>query len=106
MAKKPETRRRFTKEFKEEAVRLLIEEERPISEVSRNLDVHEGLLYKWKQAYIEDPEQAFPGHGKLKARDEEIRRLRRALRDAQEERDILKKAISIFSRPPQEDTDL
>jgi transposase len=55
----------------------------------------------WVNQYKEDPENAFPGNGKLKPEDEELRQLKRQLRDVTEERDILKKAVSIFSRVQQ-----
>jgi transposase len=48
----------------------------------------------------EDPQEAFPGHGKLKPADEELRQLRRKLADVEEERDILKKALAVFSKRP------
>ncbi len=49
----------------------------------------------------EDPEYAFPGKGKLKACDEEIRKLKRENERLRRERDILKKAVAIFSKDPQ-----
>jgi transposase len=57
------------------------------------------VIYRWIKQYREDPENAFPGKGKLKPEDEELRRLRRELADVKEERDILKKVVNIFSKP-------
>jgi transposase len=57
-------------------------------------------LYKWREKYIEDIAQAFPGKGRLKPADEELRRMKRALADVTQERDILKKALAIFSKEP------
>ena len=93
-------RRKFDSEFKIEAVKLVIERGTSIAEVARNLGIHENLLHKWKNQYLEDATDAFPGKGRLKPQDEEMRKLRRKLADVEEERDILKKALAIFSKEP------
>ena len=93
-------RRRYDREFKREAVKLVIEEGRAVAGVARNLGIHENLLHKWKKQYEEDPQYAFPGKGRLKEPYEEMRRLRKELADVREERDILKKALAIFSKGP------
>ena len=95
-----EKRRKYDREFKIETVRLVLEKGRSVAEVARNLGVHENLIHKWKKQYIEDSEHVFPGKGHLKPHDEEFRRLKRELKDVSEERDILKKALAIFSRQP------
>lgn len=91
-------RRIFSREFKENAVRLVLDGSRSVREVSRGLGINENLLYRWKKQFTEDPENSFPGKGHLKPEEEEIRRLKKELSDAREERDILKKAVAIFSR--------
>ena len=91
-------RRSYDSEFKREAVKLVIEGGRVASEVSKGLGINENVLYRWIKQYREDPENAFPGKGKLKPEDEELRRLRRELTDVKEERDILKKVVGIFSK--------
>jgi transposase len=91
-------KRKYDKEFKVEAVRLVLEEGRKVTEVANNLGIHENLLHLWKKKYLEDPEFSFPGKGYLKPRDEEIRQLKKRLSDAEQERDILKKALAVFSR--------
>jgi len=93
-------RRRFDAEFKREAVRLVTCGGRRASEVARELGISDNLLHRWKQQYREDPAQAFPGKGHLKPDDEELRRLKKQLADVTEERDILKKALAIFSKKP------
>lgn len=93
-------RRKYSREFKEEAVRLATDESRTVAEVARSLGVHENLLYKWRQQYEEDPEGSFPGKGHLKPQDEELRRLLKENAGLKEERDILKKALAIFSKRP------
>lgn len=93
-------RRRFDKEFKLEAVRLVVEEGRPVAEVSRGLGIHENLLHVWKRRYKEDMLDPFPGKGRLRPDDAELRRLKKELEDVKQERDILKKALAIFSKEP------
>lgn len=92
-------RRRYDPEFKAEAVKLVLNG-RSISEVASDLGIHPGMLSRWKREYLEHKEHAFPGHGNLKPEDERIRQLEHQLRDVTEERDILKKALAIFSKQP------
>ncbi len=94
-------RRSFTKEFKREAVRLVIEGGESVCQVARNLDIRDTTLGRWKQEFESDREQAFPGKGQLKPEDEELRRLRRENERLRMERDILKKAAVIFSEGSQ-----
>jgi transposase len=99
MAPKNQFRRKFDPEFKIRAVKMVLEEHLPLAEVARRLEVHQGQVMKWKQEYLQAGEKdAFPGKGHQKAQDEELKRLRKDLADAQEERDILKKALAIFSK--------
>ena len=93
-------RRKFTRDFKIEAVRLTEERGRTVSSVARDLDIHANVLTKWRRQFLEQENDAFPGKGHLQPKDEEIRRLQRELADVTEERDILKKAIAVFSRRP------
>jgi transposase len=95
-----EQRRRYDRAFKYEAVKLVTEGGRTVAEAARNLGIHENLLHKWKKQYLEDSEHAFPGKGRLKTPDETMRKLQRELADVREERDILKKALAIFSKGP------
>ena len=92
------SRRKYTKEFKIEAVRLVEESDVPVFDAARELGVHPNSLYKWRRQYLADGEEAFPGHGNLTAGDDEVRQLRRELARVREERDILKKALAFFSR--------
>ena len=94
-------RRQYTKEFKIEAVRLIVEEGRPISEVARELGIGENLLHRWKKKYEEGEIDPFPGKGRLSPEDEELRRLRRENKRLRMEHEILKKAVAIFSEEPQ-----
>lgn len=85
-------RRIFTREFKIEAVKMVTEGGHSISQVSRDLNVSRNLLSRWKRQLTDEPEQAFPGKGRLKPLEDENRQLRRALARAEQERDFLKKA--------------
>ena len=93
-------RRKYDREFKVEAVKLVTEGGRAVAEVARNLGIHENLLYKWREKYTEDIAHAFPGKGRLKPAEEELRRMKRELANVTQERDILKKALAIFSKEP------
>ena len=93
-------RRKYDREFKMETARLIVEGGRKVSDLARDLDIHEAVLRKWKVQYLDDTGQAFPGKGHMKPEEEEIRRLKKKLSDVEEERDILKKALAIFSRHP------
>jgi len=93
-------RRSFDKEFKKEVACLVTEGGRQVSEVARDLDIHSNVIHRWKREYLEDIENAFPGKGRMKPEEEELRSLKKRLTDVTEERDILKKALAIFSKPP------
>ena len=95
-------RKIYTKEFKEEAVRLLNKGDRQVTELARNLGVRRNQLYKWREQISQKGSTAFPGHGGRPKADEcsEIQRLRRELKQVTEERDILKKAETYFANQP------
>ena len=93
-------RRKYDAQFKKETVRLMVQGGRKITDLARDIGIHANVLRKWRQQYLDDSEHAFPGIGHLKAEDEEIRRLKKELIDVKEERDILKKALAIFSKHP------
>jgi transposase len=99
-------RKGLDKEFKREAVLQVVEKGRRVSEVASGLGVSENSLYKWLKQYREDPANAFPGKGYLTPEAEELRQLRKRLADVTEERDILKKAVAIFSKIPNRNTGL
>ena len=69
-------RKKYDSTFKLEAIRLVNEEHRSISEVERNLDISKGTLARWVREKKADPDEVFPGKGRLKDKDEEIRRLK------------------------------
>ncbi len=97
---KLKTYRKYDKTFKLEAVRLVLEEGHSVRSVERKLGTGQGVVYAWVRAYNADPEHAFPGQGKLKPPEREVRDLKRELERVKRERDILKKAVAIFSKDP------
>ena len=93
-------RKTYSREFKLEAVRLWQTTDKSGAEIERELGIGHGCLSRWKQKYLSDGEGAFPGHGRVPPEEEdELQRLRRELAVVRQERDILKKAVAIFSRP-------
>lgn len=90
-------RRNYDQAFKIEAVRLVTEEGRKVAQVARELGINANQLHRWKAKFAEDGLSAFPGKGNLTPEQEELRKLRREVFDLREERDILKKAMAIFS---------
>lgn len=94
-------RRVFDKEFKQRTVALINGGDKKVKEVAIDLGVDPGDIYRWVREYKNDPQDSFPGKGKLKPEEEELRKLKRQLADVTEERDILKKAVAIFSKVKQ-----
>ena len=77
-------RRKYTKEFKVDAVRLVIDQGRTIVDVAKSLGVAESVLSQWKRNYAKLSEQAFPGNGKRTAHDEEVWQLKKRRRSWRE----------------------
>jgi transposase len=90
----------YDKEFKMEALRLASEPGNNQAKVERDLGLSQGLISRWKRDFEADSEHAFPGKGHLKPQDEELRSLKRENERLRRERDILKKAVAIFSEDP------
>ena len=98
--KKP--RRFFDQQFKIDAVRLTTESGKPVAEVARELGINRNILDRWKRTLgKKGAATAFPGNGNLSAEKKEMEDLRRELARVKEEREILKKAMAVFSRRPQ-----
>jgi transposase len=94
-----EQRNKYTREFKIEAVRLLDTSGKSGHEIEADLGIGSASIYRWRRQLEAEGTQglrAFPGNGR--ARDEELARLRKELGEVKEERDILRKALAIFSR--------
>ena len=93
-----EKRPKYDRQFKLEAVRLSYERGRSVSGLARNLGFSANVLHRWRKQLANGGETAFPGKGHMTPEQEELRRLRRELADVTEERNILKKALAVFSR--------
>ena len=92
-------RARYTREFKLEALRLMREEERPASEIARELGIRRNQLYKWQEEYAARGDGAFQGSGRPKKEAQsELARLRQQNKQLQEENEILKKAARYFAK--------
>ena len=89
-------RRKYTREFKKESVEFLLRSGKTASKVASELGIRQDLLSRWKREYEEHEEKAFPGQGN--PIEAELAALKRELADVKMERDILKKAVSIFSK--------
>ena len=92
--------KQYDKEFKIEAVRLASEPGNTQTQVQHDLGIGQGMISRWKRELNLDSEHAFPGKGNLKPQDEEVRNLKREVEKLRRERDILKKAVAIFSEDP------
>src|ERR1051326_9505302 len=88
----------YAKEFKEQAVRLAATSGKPVAQVARELGISDSAIHGWRRELAHHGQEAFPGKGHQTALEEENRRLKRELERVQQERDILKKVVSIFSR--------
>ena len=93
-------KRRYDKEFKLEAIRLVLEEGHSACSVERKLGTGQGVVYGWVRQFTDDPEHTFPGKGNVKPADKQVRELQRELERVKRERDILKKVVAIFSKDP------
>jgi len=91
-------RRKYTREFKLEAVKLIKERGVTVAQAARDLGVHATVLHNWVRQFASDPQHSFPGHGQMKPEDAEIARLRREVTKLKAERDILKKAAAYFAK--------
>lgn len=98
-----EARRVYSDEFKKEAVELTKTSGKKISEIAKDLGISTTNLRRWRNELEKTEGNCFPGHGNRTpgtSEEEEIRRLKRELEIVKEERDILKKAVAIFSKTP------
>ncbi len=99
-------KRTYSRAFKLQALELVKTSQKSISEIERDLGITPGMLHKWKARMKADGGQAFPGKGHQKEDEEQIRRLKREVEVLRQEREILKKALAIFSSSPERSTNL
>ena len=93
--KNPKTRKKYSKEFKHEALKLA--QEIGIPQAASDLGVHDSTLYGWRKSLANEGSDAFRGNGRLKAKYEELRKLRRENEILRQEREILKEAAVFFA---------
>ncbi|MCG8345670.1 MAG: transposase [Chlorobiales bacterium] len=97
--KEKQTRRRYSKQFRTDAVELVLRSNKTVVEIAGDLGIRAELLYRWKSEYQAKQDSPFSGNGHLKDPEaERFRKLERELQAVKEERDILKKALAVFSR--------
>ena len=93
-----EKHRHFSREFKRDAVQLVTEKGVSVGKVARELDIHPNLLHLWRRRFLAQGDKAFTGRGRIRPEVAEIRGLRKQLEKVRQERDILKKALAVFSK--------
>ena len=91
-------RRRYTAEFKKEAVDLVMNQGYTIAEAARNLGIRRNMLARWRKEELQESQKAFPGSGHQSAGLEELKSLREENRKLRLEREILKKAAVFFAK--------
>ena len=90
-------RRSYSREFKIDCVKLSENSEKTVKEISEELGVPYSLLSKWRTIYLKEGSNSFPGKGNIPESERERFELKKRILELEEERDILKKALSIFS---------
>ena len=99
--KEGKPKRKYSKEFKVEAVKLHLEQGMTQRQVAKDLGISNQVLWRWIEEYRTNEGESFPGKGRLKPTDEKIRELETKLRRTEMERDILKKAMAYFAKLPE-----
>ena len=89
-------RRKYSQEYKQDAVLLVKQSGSPVAEIARSLCINDNVLRRWVKEYSEPGKRAFPGQGN--ARDEEVARLNKELTQVKKERDFLKEAAAYFAK--------
>jgi len=92
------TRKKYSKEFKLDAISLVLEQGYSRVEAARSLDLNANMLGRWIKEQQQDSGQAFRGNGKLTPEQDEIRRLRDEVRRLKMEKEVLKKATVFFAK--------
>lgn len=88
----------FDQEYKWMAIQRVKESGKSVAEVARELDLSPNTLHGWMSKFSKHGEQAFPGSGRLRAEDADLRRLQREIADLKAENAILKKAAAYFAK--------
>jgi transposase len=93
-------RTRYNREFKIQAVEMIMDQKKPVTQTARELGISSKTLHNWLRQYRKDQEQAFPGKGNLKQEDQKKSALEKENRELREELAIIKKALRIFAKDP------
>ena len=91
-------RKKYTQEFKRDAVSLVTEQGYSYAEAGRSLGINTNMLSRWKREQEAQGEHAYPGNGRMTPEQQRIRELEKQNRRLQMERDILKKATTFFAK--------
>lgn len=94
----PRRKRRYERDFKLGAVKMVVEQGRSVRSVAQDLGIDENTLHHWKKKYLQDREHAFPGKGYQKPEDAELTALRKENAKLRESNAILKKAAAYFAQ--------
>lgn len=94
------SRRKFDSDFKRQAIQMVTDDKKSCRAVERDLGLGEGIVYRWVREAKEKPQNCFPGNGTVKPSNEDVDMLRREVEQLRRQRDILKKALAIFSLTP------
>lgn len=94
------SKKQYTREYKVDVLEMLRTSGKRKAELERDLGLYPGQIKTWQKALARDGQQAFPGTGHQTDQEAEVRRLRSELDIVRQERDILKKAVAIFTHPP------
>jgi transposase len=98
-------RRQYTKEFKLDAVSLVLDQQFTRAEAARSLDINPNMITRWIKEFEQDENgQAFRGNGKLTPEQEEIRKLKAQVRTLEMERNFLKEATVFFAKETKRST--
>lgn len=92
------TRRKFDSEFKRQAIRMVTDDGKSCRAVERDLGISEGVVYRWAREAKADPQHCFSGNGKIKPSSDDVSHLLKEIKHLRRQRDILKKALAIFSQ--------
>jgi len=88
---------KYTKEFKQEALKLCEQPGMTVARAARDLGIPVGVLYRWRQELREDGEEAFRGKGQRATEPARMATMERQIKVLEMDRDILKKALGIFA---------
>ena len=91
-------KRYFSREFKRDAVDLVVKKGMSATKVGRDLNIHPNLIHLWRRRYFDEGNDSFVGKGHLKPEEAKLKQLQKELDEVKEERDILKKALAVFSK--------